>query len=152
MVSRGWVGSRRTLLPNRQCVGDRRDRNADFGKDGFSSFMIDTNELLAFIEEVEHEHGRFTLFGLFLREGAQDNWDLVLSAPWLERGKLKALGEFVQKFASTLGQDKLLELSRIVTVNQGDPALKAILNETRAVRGVKKLQDSNLFGLPIEQA
>jgi hypothetical protein len=52
---------------------------------------------------------------------------LVVSASWLEEGKLKALGEFVEKAASIIGEEDFLLLSRIVTLNHDDPNLKKIL-------------------------
>jgi hypothetical protein len=37
------------------------------------------------------EKGPFLLFALMLREEAPDLWDLVVSAPWIESDKAKAL-------------------------------------------------------------
>lgn len=45
----------------------------------------------------------FTLFGLFMRADAPGTWDLVVSAPWLEEGKLKALREFAALLAASIG-------------------------------------------------
>jgi len=35
--------------------------------------------------DIASEKGEFSLFALFLREDAEDNWDLLASAPWLEK-------------------------------------------------------------------
>jgi hypothetical protein len=114
--------------------------------------MIPIDKLHRVMEEVSAERGEFELFGLFLREEAQDKWDLVMSAPWLEEGKLKALGEFVEKAASIIGEQELLSLSRIVTLNHDDPNLNAILEAVQVDDGLRELSNPNFFGLEIKRA
>ncbi|MEW6210254.1 MAG: hypothetical protein AB1631_17945 [Acidobacteriota bacterium] len=104
------------------------------------------------MNEVSAEKGEFVLFGLFLREEAQDKWDLVVSAPWLEESKLKGLGEFVKKAASIVGQQELLTLSRIITLNHDDPNLEAILGTVQIENGPAEIRNSNFFGLEIKHA
>jgi hypothetical protein len=114
--------------------------------------MIQIDKLHRVMEEVSAERGEFELFGLFLREEAQDKWDLVISAPWLEEGKLKALGEFVEKAASIIGEQELLTLSRIITLNHDDPNLNAILEAVQVTDGLRELSNPNFFGLEIKRA
>jgi hypothetical protein len=114
--------------------------------------MIETVKLQKFMKQVEARKGRFTLFGLFLREDSPGLWDLVLAAPWLENGKLKALGEFVEKMSQAFGHDEVMSFSRIVTLNHDDPALRAILSETSSLKRPFEQQGHDLFGLPIEHA
>ncbi len=104
------------------------------------------------MEEVSAERGEFVLFGVFLREEAQDKWDLVISAPWLEEGKLKALGEFVEKAASIVGEEELLTFSRIVTLNHDDPNLNMILENIKVDNGPLELWNRDFFGLEIKHA
>ena len=87
-----------------------------------------------------------------MREEASGRWDLVISAPWLEAGKLKALGEFVEKLSDRFGQEEAMSFSRIVTLNSDDPALHTILEEVAADRIPYEEQGTGLFGLPIEHA
>lgn len=114
--------------------------------------MIQTDKLRQVMEELSAEKGEFALFGLFLREEAQDKWDLVISAPWLEEGKLKALGEFVQKAASIVGEQELLALSRIITLNHDDPNLDAILDAVEVEETPLELWNTSFFGLEIKHA
>lgn len=114
--------------------------------------MIEVEKLRRVMEKISAEKGEFVLFGLFLREEAPDKWDLVLSAPWLEKGKLRGLGEFVEKAASIVGKQEFLNLSRIVTLNQDDPSLDAILRKIRVDNGPVEIWDSNFFGLEIKHA
>lgn len=114
--------------------------------------MIPTDKLRQFMKRVEAQKGRFTLFGVFMREDSPGRWDLVVSAPWLEAGKLKALGEFVEKMSDAFGQDDVMSFSRIVTLNHDDPVLQAILTEAGPVKMPLEKEGQNLFGLPIEHA
>ena len=114
--------------------------------------MIEIEKLQKFMKRVEARKGRFTLFGLFLREDSPGLWDLVLSAPWLENGKLKALGEFVERLSETFGQDEVMLFSRIVTLNHDEPALRAILSEIGSIKRPLEKEGHDLFGLPIEHA
>jgi hypothetical protein len=114
--------------------------------------MIQIEKLRRVMEELSAEKGEFVLFGLFLREEAQDKWDLVISAPWLEDGKLKALGEFVQKAALIVGEQEFLALSRIVTLNHDDPNLDTILEAIEVENTPVELWNKNFFGLEIKHA
>ena len=114
--------------------------------------MIDIEKLRKVMNRVSAEKGDFVLFGLFQTEESPDKWDLVVSAPWLEKGKLKALREFVKILSSIIGQGEVLSLSKIVTLNHDEPSLKAILRAVQVENGPLVLQDNNLFGLEIKQA
>ena len=114
--------------------------------------MIATSKLQKAMRDITATKGAFTLFGLFMRADAPGTWDLVVSAPWLEKGKLKALGEFAEMLAKAIGQSSLQQLSRIVTVNENDPALNAVLSAFSVDDGAVRIQRSNLFGLEIEDA
>src|SRR5229473_2174665 len=128
------------------------DWHCNFSGDSFEGVMIETEKLQKFMKQMEARKGRFTLFGLFLREDSPGLWDLVLAAPWLENGKLKALGEFVQKMSDAFGQEEVMYFSRIVTLNHDDPSLRAILSEMGSVKKPVEKQGHDLFGLPIEHA
>ena len=65
--------------------------------------MIQIEKFRRAMQDISATRGEFILFGLFLREEAPDKWDLVISAPWLETDKLKALREFVEKATPIVG-------------------------------------------------
>jgi len=113
---------------------------------------VDIDKLRQLMHDVSIEKGEFSLFGLFLRAEAPDKWDLVVSSPWLEEGKLKALGEFVEKLAAAIGEDQLLSISRVVTLNADDPALDAVTKAVSVEDGLIEIRDSDLFGLKIAHA
>jgi len=114
--------------------------------------MISTARLRKAMREIAAKKGDFTLFGLFKRADAPGTWDLVVSAPWLEQGKLRALQEFTRLLETEIGARSLGQFSRIVTLNQSDPALKAVVSAFAIEDGELHVRHSNLFGLEIEDA
>jgi hypothetical protein len=104
------------------------------------------------MQEIAAKKGDFALFGLFMRADAPGTWDLVVSAPWLEQGNLKALGEFTELLSSEIGEESLREFSRIVTLKPSDPAVIAVVSAFSIDDGEVRVQRSNLFGLEIEDA
>lgn len=114
--------------------------------------MTIARKLRKAMREIAAKKGEFTLFGLFMRADAPGTWDLVVSAAWLEEGKLKALEELTELLSESIGEQSLRQLSRIVTLNQSDPALNAVVSAFSVDDGEVRVQHSNLFGLEIEDA
>lgn len=104
------------------------------------------------MHEIAAQKGDFTLFGVFMRADAPGTWDLVVSAPWLQEGKLKALGELSQLLSRSLGEQSLQQFSRIAAVNEDNDALNAVLSSVSVDDGEVRIQRSNFFGLDIEDA
>jgi hypothetical protein len=113
---------------------------------------IDIEKLRQLMRDLSREKGEFIFFGLFLREEAPDRWDLVVSAPWLENGDLEALEDFVKKLRAAIGDDQLLFLSRVVTLDADEPALDAVTREINVEDGLVELRDADLFGMRMAHA
>ena len=110
-------------------------------------------EKIAILEQsISAEKGDFVLFALFLREDAQDKWDLVVSAPWLEVNKKESLSYLTNELRSHLRSQDMLTLSRIVLVDNDDPALEAVHKSVSVEHGKVEIKDSNFFGLQIKHA
>ena len=114
--------------------------------------MISSGRLRKAMRDIAAKKGPFTLFGLFMRADAPGTWDLVVSAPWLEEGKLKALAEFTELLSRALGEKALHGFSRVVTLSGDNPGLHAILSAFAVEDGEIRVQKSNFFGLEIEDA
>ena len=109
-------------------------------------------KIAALEHSISAEKGDFVLFALFLREDAQDKWDLVVSTPWLEVNKKEALSYLTNELRSHLRAQEMLTLSRIVLVDTDDPALEAIHKAISVEHGKVEMKDSNFFGLQIKDA
>lgn len=106
------------------------------------------------MDEIARKKGEFTLFALLMRADAPGTWDLVVSAPWLESGKLKATGEFVRLLAQSIGEESLQQFSRVVALDSGDAPVKFILENLPfdKAEGELKVQSTDLLGLQIQEA
>jgi hypothetical protein len=114
--------------------------------------VIATSALRKAMAQIVAKKGDFTLFALFMRADAPGTWDLVVSAPWLETGKLKATSELVKLLADSIGTEALQDFSRVATVGADDPAVKFILANFPVDDGEYRLRSTDLFGLQIEEA
>lgn len=114
--------------------------------------VIPTGVLRKAMHEIAAQKGDFTLFALFRRADAPGTWDLVVSAPWLEGGKLKALGQLVELLARSIGRESLSQFSRVEMVPSDNRTVKFILDNIPIDDGERRIQSTDLFGLQIEEA
>ena len=114
--------------------------------------MKEVDTLAKAFPVVEAKRGPFVFVGLFLREESPGGWDLVVSAPRLERGELKELDQLVKDLSDAAGKDFARDLSRIVMLDAHDEALRSILAETRGSPLPLHKKGHGLFGLPVEEA
>jgi hypothetical protein len=114
--------------------------------------VIPVDVLRKAMHEISSKKGDFTLFALFRRADALGMWDLVVSAPWLERGKFKALGQFVDLLAKSIGRESLRQFSRVETVPSNNRTLKYILANIPVDDEERRIQSTELFDLQIEEA
>jgi hypothetical protein len=106
-------------------------------------------ELEAHIAE---ERGPFALFALFMREGAPNCWDLIVSAPWAGEDTRSVVDYFVSQIKSRLGAQVLIYLSRIVVINPQDSAIQALNRSIQVEHGRVEVRDSDFFGLTVKHA
>jgi hypothetical protein len=115
--------------------------------------MTELKEKFAELEShVAGEKGSFVLFALFMREDAPDRWDLIISAPWVESDKRKAVDYFVSQIKSRLGEQALTSLARIVVIDPQEAGVQAFNRAIRVEHGPIEVRDSDFFGLPVRQA
>ena len=102
--------------------------------------------------EAASEKGDFVLFGLFLPEDAQDRWDLLASAPWLEARKIDGLRYLSDRLQPRLDAKERLLLSRIVILEKDNQVLAAIQRVVSTSHTTVEVQDSVFFGMQIKYA
>lgn len=114
--------------------------------------MIATSVLRRAMREIAAKKGDFTLFALFRRADAPfGNWDLVVSAPWLERDTLKATSEVVNLLVDTIGRNAMTQFARVEVIHEDNPTLKFMLTNLPVDDGELRIQSTDLFGLDIEE-
>lgn len=114
--------------------------------------MKEIVEKLKSCEEImAKEKGPFDLFGLFLRDDAPDKWDLLVAADWIDKNKEESFKYIIDMVQEGLSKEELLKLSRVVLINEGNPALEAMYKAIGGGRNIE-IKDSNFFGLQIKHA
>jgi hypothetical protein len=108
-------------------------------------------KLVRIEREISDEKGPFALFAFFLREDAPDLWDLIVSAPWISKDKAASLKYIARRVQEILRAEELIKLSRIVIVDQDNPALEAINRAIHIQHGSTEILNGNFFGLQIKQ-
>ena len=111
-------------------------------------------ELINKFKEIEREtsseKGNYNLFALFLREDSPNRWDILVSADWIDGDKDQALKYIAQKIQSSLSPNELLLVSRIVIIEEDNPALPAFLGTIGVKHGNIEIKDSSFNGLEIK--
>jgi hypothetical protein len=100
---------------------------------------------------ISAEKGGFSLFALFLREDAENKWDVVVSAPWFGDDQKSTLDYFVRKIQSELRPDELMMVSRVILLDPGNEAVKAVNKAIRVEHGICDVLDSEFSGLRIKR-
>lgn len=110
------------------------------------------NKFTELERKISQEKGDFSLFALFLREDALDKWDLVVAAPWIESNRKTALPYIASQIQAKFEPHEVTSLSRVVLVEQTNPALDAINRAIKIEHGTADVQNSSFFGVPIKHA
>lgn len=102
--------------------------------------------------EIARKRGGFFLFALFLRDGAPDRWDLLVSAPWIDANRSDAVSYLAEEIKQRLGLEALILLSKIVVVDHDHPDVDEFLRSVQVEHGSHELRDRTLFGQPVKLA
>jgi hypothetical protein len=103
-------------------------------------------------KELSEEKGEFNLFALFLREDSANKWDLLVSADWIIENKSETLKLITNKVQEHLEKKELVNLSRIVLIEENNPSLEAFHRAINVEHGSTEIRDRNFFGLQIKHA
>jgi hypothetical protein len=107
-------------------------------------------KLIRVEREIAEDRGPFVLFAFLLREDAPGVWDLIVSAPWISQNESDSLKYIARRVQGVLSPEEMLKLSRIVMIEQDDPALEAIQKWFQIEHGAEEIHNSNFFGLEIK--
>ncbi len=112
--------------------------------------MKELVEKLTTIEkETSAERGEYDLCALFLREESSNKWDILVSASWINN-KGEALKYLAQKIQAVFTPDEIVQISRIVIIDNNNPALPALQQAVNIEHGAAEIRDSTFFGLQIK--
>jgi len=110
------------------------------------------DKLVTLESDISKEKGSFNLFALFLREDAEDKWDLLISAPWIEKDKKAAMKYIAELIQSRLNKSELVTLSRIVFIDKNQQELVAFQRTIHTEHNKVVVKNSDFLGLKIKAA
>lgn len=113
--------------------------------------MIEIDAVRKAMDEIAAKKGPFGLIALVTRTNGLGP-DLLVSAPWLEHGNLESLGEFIELVREELGDEFLVQLSRIATLPPDDPTFDAIVSAFPVDDGELRVRDTDAFKVEIDEA
>ncbi len=102
--------------------------------------------------ETSIEKGGYDLFALFLREDSSNKWDILVSASWINTNNGQALRYLAQKIQTSFTENELVQISRIVIIEEDNPSLPALQQAVSVEHGSAEIKDSIFFGLQIKHA
>lgn len=108
--------------------------------------LIDTEK------KMSEKKGAFNLFALFMREDAENKWDLLVSSKWISKNKPESLKYIASNVQKALTQKELVKISRIVIIDDDNSALDAIHQALVTEHSIAEIRDSIFFGLSIQHA
>jgi hypothetical protein len=101
--------------------------------------------------ELSQERGPFDLFGLFLREGAPNRWDVVIAASWFGDDEWSVLRFLVDKIKKAVGINGLMMISRVVPLPSRSPFLSAARRAVRIEHGLEEIRDREFGNIEISR-
>jgi hypothetical protein len=101
---------------------------------------------------ISDEKPGLVLFGLFLREDAQDKWDLVLSADWLTGDYFSDLGYVTKKLQTYLDSQEMTAISRIILLKPEDRFVRTINGIINIEHGKAEFEDCRFNDVSIKHA
>ena len=103
-------------------------------------------------EVISRRKGGFNLFALMLRDGADNQWDILVSAPWIKNDKTNALKFISSELRKGLKEAEILAISRVIAVEDFEPVMKAFHSAINVEHGSIEFERCTLFGLEIKRA
>ena len=115
--------------------------------------MIDLDVFRDVMQTIAVEKGEFTFIGLFHRDGQTfGKWDVVVSAPWFEKGTLEPMKYIAQKLQDTLSVEQIMTLSRVATIEDDSPRLEALLKQIPVDDEPVMVRNATFFDVDIREA
>jgi len=110
-------------------------------------------KLISIEKEIAEEKGSFRLFGIFLREEQPHReWDLVISAEWLDISTLEAERAFAKEIQSRLEREEFLMFALLLPLEPDHPFVKEMNGEFEVEHGDLEFTDYDFNGMVFERA
>lgn len=104
-----------------------------------------TEKIKVIINNLEQKRGPLLICALFLREDSLAKWDIIIAASWLNPKEMESYKTVSNELQEFLSPSELVQISRIVLLDQDDPVVSFLLDlETVKNGGYKELPAETL--------
>lgn len=105
-------------------------------------------------KKISNKKGSFNLFALFLREGNERQWDILVASKWIDRDKYKALKYIASYIQKSFTEDELLGISGIEIIDYNNPTLDELYIRINKdiEHSIVELSNFNFFGVMVKYA
>lgn len=97
------------------------------------------------------EKGDYKLFALFLREESIGRWDIVVYSEWAYLDYPNSQSYLAKKIQNSLSADEIIQISRVVVLEQADLELPDFIQNMNVQHGVAMIKDEEFLGQQIER-
>lgn len=95
--------------------------------------------------------GEFCLFALFLPDERPSKWDLVVSAPWLNRSDIDKMRGISEILNEELG-DEIVKLSRVVVLEPKSDFVQELNKRIRIEKSIKEYINEDFLDISMKYA
>jgi hypothetical protein len=93
-------------------------------------------KMTALAKKIIADKGPVVLFGLLQREKSPDDeWDIVLAAPWVNEHKRESIQYLGDQVRELLSDEEMLGIARLVLFDHDDSVVKAMLKSFKGLSG-----------------
>jgi hypothetical protein len=103
------------------------------------------DKLKLVMQALEKANNPFLIFALFLREEPLEQWDVVVSATWLNSSEIDSYKKVSSEIQTSLTSEELMQLARVVILNPNDTLVVSLQNEFSVKNGKPKDVSSEFF-------
>lgn len=108
------------------------------------------NKLISIERETSELKGDYDLFAFLLRDDSF-RWDILVSAKWISSDKDNALGYISEKLQNALDTDEIIQISRIVILDDPNLELPDFLQDIHVRHGAAEVKNEEFLGQHIER-
>jgi len=108
-----------------------------------------TEKFQKIVTDISTNKGTLNLFALSYREKDTQNFDLLISARWINIDDFNFLKYIEKLLKQELDSNDILKISRIVLLDPEETSVKAVTNSFRINEGNLTIQHSLIGNVPI---
>ena len=103
-------------------------------------------------KKLADERGSFALFGVFLREGSPNRWEIVVSAPWLDEHSRESLEFIIKSIHPNFELQEWIMMATVILLDPSQEFVKEVNEEVNVEHGNVRIMGYEFNGMEIKRA